>query len=140
MVAGPRYRTRCRAATMTRPLVYIAGPITGDPWGCVRRAVRWSSICQNNGCDAYLPQLSVLQEMIEPQLYEYWINLGLNMLSRCDGLIRLSGDSPGADREVEYAKELGLPIIGDASALGDEWDEWIAYVWAQHAYRQETDR
>ena len=24
---------------MTRPLVYVAGPITGDPWGCVRKAV-----------------------------------------------------------------------------------------------------
>ena len=21
-----------------KPLVYVAGPITGDPWGCVRRA------------------------------------------------------------------------------------------------------
>ena len=27
-----------------KPLVYVAGPITGDPWGCVRRATHAAAI------------------------------------------------------------------------------------------------
>lgn len=117
---------------MTRPLVYIAGPITGDPWGCLRRATRMAHHLDQLGFDAYLPQLSILH----PQPYEHWVNLGLNVLSRCDGLVRLSGDSPEADREVNHALELGLPVL----RYRGEQTEWVAYVWAQHAYRQETDR
>ena len=121
---------------MTRPLVYVAGPITGDPWGCVRRSTRMAHQLDQLGFDAYLPQLSVLHEIVDTKPYDYWVNLGLNVLSRCDGLVRLSGDSPGADREVNHALELGLPVL----RYRGEQTEWVAYVWAQHAYRQETDR
>ena len=121
---------------MTRPLVYIAGPITGDPWGCVRKATKAArALATDYRFDAYLPQLSVLWGIVDPQPYEYWISLGFNMLSRCDGLIRLPGDSPGADREVEHAKALGLPVLSHH----DDLREWAAYVRAQHAYRQETE-
>lgn len=125
---------------MTRPLVYIAGPITGDPWGCVRKATDWSRILESEGLDAYLPQLSVLHEMFDPQPYGWWIEHGLNMLSRCDGLFRLPGESPGADREVNYALELGLPVLnGNYKLAARGLNEWVAYVWAQHAYRSEQD-
>jgi hypothetical protein len=30
---------------------------------------------------------------------------------RCDALLRLPGDSPGADEEVKMASELGLPVL-----------------------------
>lgn len=127
-------------SAVTRPLVYVAGPITGDPWGCVRRAVGAARSLDPLGFDAYLPQLSILHEIVDPQPYQHWIAHGLNMVSRCDGLIRLSGESPGAELEVEHAKELGLPVIGSRSAVfrrDGEWREWIAYVRAQHAYRLE---
>ena len=122
---------------MTRPLVYVAGPITGDPWGCVRKATKAARALDTDyRFDTYLPQLSVLWEIVDPQPYEYWISLGFNMLSRCDGLIRLPGDSPGADREVNHALELGLPVLSHH----DDLKEWASYVRAQHAYRQEQDR
>jgi hypothetical protein len=93
-----------------KPLVYVAGPITGDPWGCVRSAVDVAEILDDLGCHAYLPQLSVLHEMVAPQPYERWIEHGLAMVERCDGLWRIPGLSPGADREVERAEMLGIPI------------------------------
>ena len=43
-----------------KPLVYVAGPITGDPWGCVRRATHAAAILGDLGCHAYLPQLAAL--------------------------------------------------------------------------------
>lgn len=120
---------------MTRPLVYVAGPVTGDPWGCVRRATRMAHQLDQLGFDAYLAQVSVLHEIVDPQPYERWISLGFNMLARCDGLIRLPGDSPGADREVNHALELGLPVLSHH----DDLKEWASYVRAQHAYRMETE-
>jgi len=33
------------------------------------------------------------------------------ILSKCDAIYRIPGESKGADLEVEYAKEHGIPII-----------------------------
>ncbi len=97
--------------TMTKPLIYVAGPITGDPWQCVRKAINVAAALRDNaGMLAYLPQLSVLHEMISPEPYERWIEHGLAMVERCDGIYRLPGDSPGADREVAHAMGLGIPV------------------------------
>lgn len=96
---------------MTKPLIYVAGPITGDPWQCVRKAINVAAALRDNaGMLAYLPQLSVLHEMISPEPYEHWIEHGLAMVERCDGVYRIPGDSPGADREVAHAMELGIPV------------------------------
>lgn len=123
-----------------RPLVYVAGPITGDPWGCVRRATDVARQLSAEGIDAYLPQLSVLREMVDPQPYEHWINHGLNMVARCDGLYRLSGESPGADLEVKRAAELSLPIWDETEpflhAFPVSW--WLDAVRAQATYRSES--
>lgn len=102
-----------------RPLIYVAGPITGDPWGCVRNATAAAALLDDLGCWAYLPQLSVLHEMVAPQPYEHWIAHGLEMVWRCDGLWRLPGESPGADREVEHATRLGRPVFLDGDRTVD---------------------
>lgn len=110
--------------------MYVAGPITGDPWGCVRRAVAVYGALAAEGVTGYLPQLSVLHEMIAPQPYERWMVDGLAMVERCDGLMRLSGDSPGADREVLQAETLGLPVFqwGNGPALGEWTDQYHAWL------------
>jgi len=96
---------------MTKPLVYVAGPITGDPWGCVRQATEIAAILDFLNCHAYLPQLSILHEIVAPEPYEHWIEHGLAMVERCDGVWRIPGESPGADREVEHAHQLGIPVF-----------------------------
>lgn len=98
-----------------KPLVYVAGPITGDPWGCVRKATMAAAILEDLDCWAYLPQMSVLHEIVSPMPYEHWVGHGLAMVERCDGLWRISGESPGADREVQRAVELGVPVFVDGS-------------------------
>ena len=94
-----------------KPLVYVAGPITGDPWGCVRRATHAAAILGDLGCHAYLPQLSILHEIVAPEPYEHWIEHGLAMVERCDGVYRIPGESPGADRETEHALQLAIPVF-----------------------------
>ena len=39
------------------------------------------------------------------------------LLSRCDAVLRLPGESRGADLDVARAHELGLPVYRDASEI-----------------------
>ena len=114
---------------MIRPLIYVAGPITKEPWNCVRRAIAASNTLHELGMAAYLPQLSVLHEMIEPKPYAEWIEHGLVMLERCDGLFRIPGESRGADIEVERAELLGVPVWAPGvGRSADEFNVWLAAV------------
>lgn len=101
-----------------KPLVYVAGPITGDPFGCVRQAMGAFRMIRHAGCVPFLPQLSVIGEMVEPQDYEGWMAYDLDIIEHCDALYRLKGVSAGADREVEFARRLGLPVLG---IDGQDW-------------------
>ena len=94
-----------------KPLVYVAGPITGNPFGCVRQAVDAFRWLRKAGTVPFLPQLSVLHEMVQPEGYEEWLAYDFDVLERCDALVRLPGESPGADREVVHARSLRLPIF-----------------------------
>lgn len=96
-----------------KPLVYVAGPIASNPWGCVRGALDAARIIEAAGCVAYLPQLSVLAEIVQHRQYEDWVAHGLEMVSRCDAVYRINGISSGADREVELATALGKPTWFD---------------------------
>lgn len=97
---------------MKKPLVYVAGPITGDPFGCVRQATDAWKWLRDAGTVPFLPQLSVLHEMVDPQPYEEWMEYDFDLIrGHIDGLVRLPGESSGADREVALAHELGIPVF-----------------------------
>jgi nucleoside 2-deoxyribosyltransferase len=94
--------------------VYIAGPLTtGDMMANIRLAVRAAARVQAAGMAPYVPHLSAFSEMIalESASYEAWMALDFEMLSRCDCLLRVGLDSRGADREVEFAIEHGIPVF-----------------------------
>jgi hypothetical protein len=48
--------------------------------------------------------------MIFPHDYELWLEIDFAWVKKCDALIRLPGESSGADREVELARSLGIPV------------------------------
>ncbi len=116
-----------------KPLVYVAGPITGDPFGCVRNALPAFNWLRGLGCVPFLPQLSVLAEMIEPRPYDDWLTYDLELIDHCDALVRLPGDSQGADGEVAYAKIMEIPVFlldateeSDLVAAEGEFAAWVA--------------
>jgi hypothetical protein len=39
------------------------------------------------------------------------------LLERCDGVLRIAGESKGADEDVRRARERGLPVYADLSAV-----------------------
>ncbi len=91
--------------------VYVAGPYTnGDVARNVSLAVQAGAFLLNAGFAPYVPHLSHFMHMHWQQPYETWMRLDFEWVKSCDALLRLPGESSGADREVQLATELGLPI------------------------------
>lgn len=42
---------------------------------------------------------------------EPWLTMDLELVKRSDAVLRLPGDSSGADGEVEHATKLGIPVF-----------------------------
>ena len=96
---------------MTPLRVYIAGPYTHfDVAVNVRAAVLAGVEIMKAGHLPFIPHLYHFAHFLEPQSYDAWLRLDLRWLEACHGVLRLHGYSPGADREVEKAKVLGLPV------------------------------
>ncbi len=95
--------------------LYIAGPYSSATPAGVEANVAASIDAYNAaldmGCDPYLPHFSHYAHGRQPRHYEDWMALDLRWLARCDAILRLPGHSPGADREVAHATELGLPVL-----------------------------
>jgi hypothetical protein len=94
-----------------KPLVYVAGPITGNPFGCVRESMHAFTRLLDLGCTPFMPQWSVIGEMCHPLHYETWLDYDFDIIRHCSALVRLRGESPGADREVEHA-------------IATKWGKW----------------
>ena len=92
--------------------VYIASPYTkGDVAVNVKRQLDMFDELMNEGFAPFAPLYSHFQHMVHPRPYEDWIKIDLVWVKACDCLLRLDGESSGADGEVEYAKTLGLPVF-----------------------------
>jgi hypothetical protein len=53
----------------------------------------------------------------DPIFERYQYPVAHRLIERCDAVLRIAGESRGADMDVERARELGLPIYRDASEL-----------------------
>ena len=92
--------------------VYIAGPYTtGDTMANIRTACSYGDIVARRGHAPMVPHLSGFMEAIYPQGYETWMRIDLAWLAVADAVIRIPGHSPGADREVDEARRLGIPVF-----------------------------
>lgn len=99
-------------------MVYVAGPLTkGDPQANMLRAYEVAGAIMK-GADKYaqaiacfVPHGYLMADAAHPRDYERWMESCMVALERCDVLVRLPGESPGSDREVERALSLGLHVI-----------------------------
>ncbi len=95
-----------------RKLLYLAGPYTkGDPVRNTKRAIEKAEELTELGYDVLIPHLTMLWDFAFPHEARFWYDLDLNILSRCDVLYRMRGESAGADDEVEFALENDIPVI-----------------------------
>jgi hypothetical protein len=101
---------------MTR--IYIASPYRiGDPVANVHRQIWAANKLMNAGFAVYVPLLSHFQHMMCPRPERDWLLHDLEWLRCCDAVLRLPGESKGADRECRQARKWGIPVWGDMDML-----------------------
>ena len=91
--------------------IYIAAPFsTGDVTTNIRNAILAGDKLLEMGHIPYIPHLSHFWHYISPKPWDVWLEIDKNWLDICDAVLRLPGESKGADMEVELAKKLCLFI------------------------------
>lgn len=55
--------------------------------------------------------------------HESWYQMDLVIVAHCDGLLRLPGESVGADLEVAEARRLSLPVFFSVDEVVN-WKGW----------------
>ena len=97
--------------------VYVAGPYTGDIVQNTRRAILAGEDVAARGFFPVVPHVSMIWDMACPHDAQWWYDYTLELMRRCDAVLRLPGASTGGDNEVAHAKELGIPVFNNMEAL-----------------------
>jgi len=103
---------------MVKPRVYIAGPYSqGDVALNVRNAFEAADKLANLGFAPFVPHSTHFWNMLFPRPYEFWLGLDNEFLPVCHAVLRLPGESHGANGEVDLATRLGIPVFTSVEHL-----------------------
>jgi nucleoside 2-deoxyribosyltransferase len=92
--------------------IYIASPYTkGDAAVNVKRQIDTFDALIKMGFIPFAPLLLHFQHMVHPLSYSECMRWDLAWLEQCDCVLRLEGDSKGADMEVEWAMSIGKIVF-----------------------------
>lgn len=92
--------------------VYLAGPYSRpDPCINTKAMLDVADRLLALGFVPYVPLLSHFWHTVSPKPYDQWLALSMAWLPCCDCVLRLPGESPGADREVAEAERIGKPVL-----------------------------
>jgi len=126
---------------MKKPLVYISSPYTkGDQLVNARyQCFIWNRLRSEGVVTPIAPLWSAFQHFIDPVNYQGWMEYDIEIVSRCDALVRCDvvhqwedgsvytqRESRGADMEWDHAIEIGIPTFIDINSL---------YRWANGEYQ-----
>ena len=59
----------------------------------------------------------VAERCLPPFTYDDWIAMDLELVSRCDAVLRLPGESVGADMETAFACSRSIPVYYSVEQL-----------------------
>lgn len=98
--------------------VYIASPYTlGDVAVNVKHQMDAADELIEAGFAPFVPLYFHFQHMAHPRPYEDWTRLDMEWLPCCDCLLRLPGESRGADDEVKYSESLNMLVFFNVSQI-----------------------
>lgn len=117
--------------------VYLAGPISkGGLAHNVNQATEAFITLAKAGFAPWCPQWSIYAKPVpvlnvspdsvychgtaqgNPQMsHEDWMGVDLSWVAVSEAVLRLPGESTGADQEVAYARRLGIPVFDGIGAL-----------------------
>ena len=93
--------------------VYIASPYTiGDIAVNVKLQIDTADLLIEKGFAPFVPLYSHFQHLVHPRPYTDWTALDLEWITVCDCLLRIGGESKGADDEIKYAQDIvKIPVF-----------------------------
>lgn len=93
--------------------VYIASQYTlGDVAKNVKLQMDVSEKLYKMGFNVYAPIVAIhFQHIVYPHSWDFWLSLDHEWIEVCDCLLRLEGESKGADSEVKHAERLGKKVF-----------------------------
>lgn len=94
-------------------IIYIASPYSSyaDKQAAVDAQMAAFATLRDLGHETIAPLLSHYIDQRHPASYARWLQWCLAMVAVSDVVLRLPGDSDGADREVAEARRLGKPVV-----------------------------
>jgi hypothetical protein len=120
--------------------VFVSGPFSGpNTRENIDRAALAMVELIHAGHQAFCPHLADYADEVGriygmPVEYERWIEWCIAWVDACDAVLVLA-PSPGSDREVARARELGLPVytsVADVPCPPDVWDGLAAHALAEY--------
>lgn len=101
-----------------RPRVYLSGPITkGDREANFQQAADAHKALIAAGFAVLNPMLTMRLPGAFAIGHDTWIANDLPWVAVADAVLRLPGESKGADIECEHAAIYGIPVFYDAAEL-----------------------
>lgn len=102
-------------------VIYISSPYTvGDVGANVSRQIEAAHRIMDMGHAPIVPLLSHFLHIHRQRPYEDWMQADLATVRACDIVLRLPGESKGADREVEQAKRYNIQVAYGWDGLKEE--------------------
>ena len=107
--------------------VYIASPYTiGDRQTNVDMVLDVVEELIELGYAPYASLAAHYVEQRKPQPCERWLDVDMEWLRRCHCVLRLPGESEGADLKVAEANKMGMPVFHSIEQLNKYTKEWGA--------------
>lgn len=92
--------------------VYISGPISkGDRINHFAVSLATYKKVRDLGYAPLNPMLSMMVEFMVPATHSEWLSCDLPWVEVSDIVLRLPGESIGADMEVEHARKFSIPVV-----------------------------
>jgi hypothetical protein len=104
--------------------IYVAGPYTqGDVAINVRSAFEAANKLADLGFAPFVPHATHFWHMMFPRPYDFWLQLDNQFVPCCDAVLRIAGPSSGADKEVQLAEQLGIPVFHQIKQLVEHFNK-----------------
>jgi len=98
--------------------VYIASPYTiGDQAANVKVQIDCANELMDLDYCPFAPLLSHFHHLHYPRSYESWVEWGQEWVKACDAVLRLPGESYGADNEVLLALKHNILVVYSVKEL-----------------------
>ncbi len=103
---------------MRKTVVYLACPMRIGHWSNnVRKAATIGRQLMDAGYAVINPMGSWLLDLAVPTKFEDWIECDYGLIAVSDCVLRIEGESEGADLEVERADGIGKDVFLDVKVL-----------------------